>query len=122
MAEMAQMRRVQPVVTGDVLYHASSRRILQDVVTCIREGCTIDEAGSRLERYADRHLKTPQEMARLFRDYPEAVARTVEIAERCTFKLSDLTYQYPDELEQEGEGYEAEFAERAFKQLEGLGS
>ncbi|WP_158747678.1 error-prone DNA polymerase [Acidisphaera sp. L21] len=104
LAEMAQSARVLTAVTGDVLYHAPSRRILQDIVTCIREGCTIDEAGYRLERFADRHLKTPVEMGRLFRDYPEAVARSAEIATRCQFKLTDLTYQYPDELEHDDEG------------------
>ena len=97
--EAAQAARVPTVVTGDVLYHDPQRRILQDVVTCIREGCTIEEAGYRLERFAGRHLKPPDEMARLFRDYPEAVARTVEIAARCTFSLTELRYQYPDELE-----------------------
>ena len=64
------------VVTNDVLFHAPARRILQDVVTCIRDGCTIDELGFRRERHADRHLKPPEEMARLFARYPEAVART----------------------------------------------
>ena len=97
--DAAQAARVPTVVTGDVLYHDPQRRILQDVVTCIREGCTIDDAGHRLERFAGRHLKSPEETARLFRDYPEAVARTVEIAARCTFSLAELRYQYPDELE-----------------------
>ncbi len=101
--EAAQAARVPTVVTGDVLYHDPQRRILQDVVTCIREGCTIDEAGHRLERFADRHLKPPEEIARLFRDYPEAVARTAQIAARCTFSLAELRYQYPDELERADE-------------------
>ncbi len=101
--DAAQAARVPTVVTGDVLYHDPQRRILQDVVTCIREGCTIDEAGHRLERFADRHLKSPEEVARLYRDYPEAVARTVEIAARCTFSLAELRYQYPDELERADE-------------------
>ncbi len=72
--------------------------MLQDVMSCIREGCTIDDAGHRLERFADRHLRPPDEMARLFADYPEAIARTVEIAERCTFSLCELRYQYPNEI------------------------
>ena len=91
------------VATGDVLYHAPERRVLQDVLTCIREGCRIDEAGFRRERSADRHLRPPEEMARLFRRFPEAVARTAEIAERCRFSLAELRYQYPDEAEREGE-------------------
>ena len=101
--DAAQAAQVLTVVTGDVLYHAPERRVLQDVVTCIREGCTIDEAGHRLERFADRHLKHPAEVVRLFRDYPEAVARTMEIARRCAFSLDDLRYQYPDELDRAGE-------------------
>jgi error-prone DNA polymerase len=103
LAEMAGAAGVPTVVTGDVLYHAPERRILQDVVTCIREGCTIDAAGFRRERYADRHLKAPEEMARLFARHPEALARTLEIAGRCRFSLSDLRYQYPNECELPGE-------------------
>ena len=103
LADLAQAARVPAVVTGDVLYHTPGRRILQDVVTCIREGCTIDDAGFRRERSADRHLKSPDEIARLFRRYPEAVARTVEIAGRCRFSLSELRYQYPDESDVPGE-------------------
>jgi error-prone DNA polymerase len=103
LAEMAQAHRVATVVTGDVLYHAPERRVLQDVMSCIREGCTIDDAGHRLERFAGRHLHAPAEMARLFADYPEAIGRTMEITERCGFSLSDLRYQYPDETEIAGE-------------------
>ncbi len=97
LSQMAQAARVATVATNDVLYHEPKRRILQDVVTCIREGCTIDDAGFRRERFADRHLKPPEEMARLFERYPEAVARTADIAERCRFSLSELRYQYPHE-------------------------
>jgi len=103
LADMAQAAQVPAVVTGDVLYHVPARRILQDVVTCIREGCTIDDAGFRRERFADRHLKSPEEMARLFSGYPDAVARTLEIAGRCSFSLAELRYQYPDESEIPGE-------------------
>ena len=103
LSDMAQRVRVPTVVTGDVLYHAPQRRILQDVITCIREGCTIDGAGYRRERFADRHLKAPEEMARLFAAYPEAVARSSEIAARCTFSLAELSYQYPDELQRDDE-------------------
>jgi error-prone DNA polymerase len=103
LADLAQAAGVPTVATGDVLYHVRERRILQDVVTCIREGCTIDTAGFRRERFADRHLKTPAEMARLFARYPEALARSVEIAERCRFSLAELRYQYPDEADVPGE-------------------
>ena len=91
-------RAFATVATGDVLYHVPQRRILQDVLTCIREGCTIDDAGFRRERSADRHLKPPEEMARLFAHHPDAVARTQEIADRCRFSLDELRYQYPHEV------------------------
>ena len=103
LSDLAQAAGVATVVTGDVLYHEPGRRVLQDVMTCIREGCTIDAAGHRLERFADRHLRSPDEVARLFADYPEAIARTIEITERCRFSLADLQYQYPDESEQPDE-------------------
>jgi len=103
LAELARSHDVPTVVTGDVLYHAPQRRMLQDVVACIREGCTIEALGFRREHHAERHLKPPAEMARLYRDHPEALARTVEIADRCRFSLSELRYQYPDEAERPGE-------------------
>jgi error-prone DNA polymerase len=99
LADLAHEVGIPTVATGDVLYHAPQRRVLQDVVTCIREGCTIDQAGFRRERSADRHLRPPQEMARLFARHPDAVARTLEIVERCRFSLAELRYQYPDERE-----------------------
>jgi error-prone DNA polymerase len=101
LADMAAATGIPAVATGDVLYHSPDRRLLQDVVTCIREKCTIDELGARRERFADRHLKTATEMERLFRRYlkdTSPVARTVEFAKRCTFSLDQLKYQYPDEI------------------------
>jgi error-prone DNA polymerase len=71
--------------------------MLQDVLTCIREKTTIDAVGRRLEANAERHLKPTQEMARLFREYPQAIAETVRFAERIIFSLDQLKYQYPDE-------------------------
>jgi error-prone DNA polymerase len=97
LSNLAVRARVPTVVTNDVLFHVPERRILQDVVTCIRHNVTIDEAGFRRERHADRYLKPPEEMARLFSRYPEALARTIEIAQRCRFSLNELAYQYPDE-------------------------
>jgi error-prone DNA polymerase len=97
LSNLAARARVTTVATNDVLFHVPARRILQDVVTCIRHKCTIDEAGFRRERHADRYLKPPEEMARLFSRYPEALARTVEIAARCRFSLDELAYQYPEE-------------------------
>ena len=87
------------MATGDVLYHTPDRRILQDVMTCIREGTTIDDAGFLRERFADRHLKTPAEMARLFARYPDAIRNTEIIANACRFSLTELRYQYPREAE-----------------------
>ena len=83
---------------NDVLYHAPERRPLQDVVTCIREHVTIDTAGRLLEANAERHLKSPHEMARLFRRAPEAIDRTLRFLDRCNFSLEELKKtEYPDE-------------------------
>jgi error-prone DNA polymerase len=97
LSNLATSMRVRTVVTNDVLFHEPGRRILQDVVTCIRHNVTIDELGDRRERHADRYLKTPDEMQRLFARYPEALACTVEIVGRCRFSLDELAYQYPEE-------------------------
>ncbi|OPZ02168.1 MAG: Error-prone DNA polymerase [Alphaproteobacteria bacterium ADurb.BinA305] len=101
LADRAALAGVPTVATGDVLYHAPDRRLLQDVVTCIREKCTIDDLGDRRERFADRHLKSGEEMARLFRRYmgdDGPVLRSAELASRCSFSLDALRYQYPDEI------------------------
>ena len=95
--ELAQRAEAPLVAVNDVLYHAPERLPLADVVTCIREKCTLAEAGFRLAVNAERHLKSPTEMARLFADFPDAVARTVEIADACRFSLDQLQYEYPDE-------------------------
>ena len=100
LATMGAAARIPLIATGDVLFHHPERRVLQDVMTCIREGCTIDAAGFKRERFADRHLKPPEEMARLFARYPDAIARTEELTARCRFDLGDLQYQYPDEQEE----------------------
>ena len=97
LAALAQSSGAPMVATNDVLYHGPERRPLQDVLTCIRENCTIQEAGLRLQANAERHLKSPTEMARLFARFPGAVERSVEIADRIKFDLSDLSYEYPDE-------------------------
>ncbi|MGX1742209.1 error-prone DNA polymerase [Bosea sp. NPDC055353] len=97
LSNLATRMRVPTVVTNDVLFHEPARRILQDVVTCIRHNVTIDALGDRRERHADRYLKPPDEMCRLFARYPEALARTLQIADRCRFSLDELAYQYPEE-------------------------
>src|ERR1700753_1091725 len=97
-SNLARGRGVPTVATNDVLFHIPERRILQDVVSCIRERTTIDDAGFKRERHADRYLKAPDEMARLFRLWPDAVARSAEIAEQLRFSLDELAYQYPHEV------------------------
>jgi len=95
LSNLATWMRVPTIVTNDVLFHEPRRRILQDVVTCIRHNVTIDELGDRRERHADRYLKSPEEMFRLFARYPEALARTVEIVERCRFSLTNWRTNIP---------------------------
>ncbi len=97
LSQLAQRIGVPTVVTNDVLFHESGRRMLQDVVTAIRHNTTIDQLGFRRERHADRYLKPPAEMHRLFARWPEALARTLDIMARCTFDLGQLAYQYPEE-------------------------
>src|SRR5258707_14042509 len=94
---IATKAKVPLLATNEVLYHHPARRPLQDVLTCIREKTTIDAVGKRLEANAERYLKPADEMARLFRDVPEAVAETMRFAGRITFSLAQLKYQYPDE-------------------------
>ena len=96
-AAAARAHGLLPLATGDVLYHQPDMRMLGDVLTAIREKCTIDELGFRRERSAGRHLQPPDEMARLFRDHPDALAANEAIVERCTFSLRELDYQYPEE-------------------------
>src|SRR5437763_3253294 len=97
LADIAAMTGLPLVATIDVHYHEPERRPLQDVVTCIREHCTIVEAGFRLAAHAERHLKPASEMARLFRGYEDALSRTLEIVARCRFGLDELRYEYPEE-------------------------
>src|SRR6185295_13596961 len=97
LAKFANEHNVPPIAIGDVLYHAPERRALQDVLTCIREHVTLETAGFRLEANAERHLKSPAEMARLFRRLPEAIEETTRFAARCKFTLDELRYEYPDE-------------------------
>ena len=91
------------VAVGDVLMHRAARRPLADVLTCLRVSCTIDDIGTRALPNAERRLKGAPDMARLFRHHPDALSRTLEIAARCRFSLSELKYQYPDEVTEGGE-------------------
>jgi len=95
LARLGATAGVPLVATNDVLYHTPGRRPLQDVLTCIRHGCTIDAAGRRLQANAERHLKAPAEMARLFRDHPAALGAGLEIVARCDFSMDMLRYEYP---------------------------
>lgn len=97
MAEAAQRACVPLLATNDVLYHSRKRRPLQDILHCIREGVSIHEAGRSLEANAERHLKPPCEMARLFDDHPQAIEETICLAERARFSLDELRYEYPEE-------------------------
>ena len=94
---VAARARVPLLATNEVLYHHPVRRPLQDVLSCIREKATIDAIGKRLQANAERYLKPAAEMARLFRELPEAIAETMRFANRITFSLDQLRYQYPDE-------------------------
>ncbi|MBR0718316.1 error-prone DNA polymerase [Bradyrhizobium liaoningense] len=94
---LATKAGVPLLATNEVLYHDPARRPLQDVLTCIREKTTIEAVGRKLEANAERFLKPPQEMARLFRDLPEAIAETMRFADKIVFSLDQLKYQYPDE-------------------------
>ncbi len=94
---VASTARVPLLATNEVLYHHPARRPLQDVLTCILEKTTIHAIGKKLQANAERHLKPGYEMARLFRDVPEAIAETMRFADRITFTLDELKYQYPDE-------------------------
>jgi error-prone DNA polymerase len=86
------------VATGDVYYHIAQRRELQDVVTCTREKCNIQEAGFKLHPNAERYLKELEEIARLFRQYPQALANGNAIADACHFSLDELKYLEPEEV------------------------
>ncbi|WP_143307217.1 error-prone DNA polymerase [Chitinophaga vietnamensis] len=102
LSQLGNRLNIPLVATNDVHYHIPERRQLQDVLTCIREKCTIYTAGYRLYENAERYLKDPKEMERLFRQYPDAIRRTQEIAEACQFSLDSLQYVYPEELTSEG--------------------
>lgn len=97
LAAMADRTGAPMIATNAVLYHHPDRRPLQDVLTCIREGTTIDRAGRRLQASAERHLKSPTAMARLFRGHEAALERTLEVVRTCSFSLRELRYEYPEE-------------------------
>ncbi|HEU4471947.1 MAG TPA: error-prone DNA polymerase, partial [Flavisolibacter sp.] len=113
--QLSSRLHIPMVATNDVHYHHPLRRQLQDVVTCIREKCTIYNAGYRLHPNAERYLKPPEEMQRLFRQYPDAVRRTQEIAEACCFSLDELKYRYPKEITSNGRTPQEELTHLAWQ-------
>ncbi|MGJ5619580.1 error-prone DNA polymerase [Sulfitobacter sp. MF3-043] len=106
------------LATNDVLYHTPQRRPLQDVMTCIREGTTVERAGFLLEANAERHLKPPHEMIRLFDRWPHAIRATRQVADTCAFSLDDLKYEYPHEIEPEGRTAQEELERLTWKGAE----
>jgi error-prone DNA polymerase len=113
-AGLARRAGCRLVATNDVHHHDPARRPLQDVLTCIREHTTLAQAGSRLWPNAERHLKPPEEMARLFRDHPEALESTLEITDRARFSLDELAYDYPVPDSYDGLTPDQELARRAW--------
>lgn len=101
-SQLSDQYGIPVVATNDVHYHHPSRRELQDILMCIREKCTIHEAGFRLFQNSERYLKPVDEMHRLFRHYPEAIRNTLIISEACTFSLDELKYVYPIEINESG--------------------
>jgi len=96
---LARAASLALVATNDAYYHIQERRQLQDLVTCVRHGCTISQAGFRLFENGERYLKSVDEMVRLFRDLPGALERTIEIAQMAAgFSLDQLRYEYPNEI------------------------
>jgi error-prone DNA polymerase len=102
LSQIAAQMQIPMIATNDVHYHAPFRRELQDILTCVREKCTIQTAGFLLDQNAERHLKPIDEMVRLFRQYPDSILRTGELAEACQFSLDMLKYVYPEEPGNEG--------------------
>ena len=101
---LAKANGLSILATNDVLYHTPERRPLQDVMTAIRNKTTVARAGLLLEANAERHLKAPAEMVRLFARWPHAIAAAREVADACDFSLDELQYEYPEEIYPDGQG------------------
>ncbi len=99
---LSRAANVPLLATNDVHYHLPERRALHDVLTCIRHGCTIHDAGLRLFQNGERYLKTPAQMHALFIEHPQAIRRGLEIAADCSFNLQELRYDYPREVSPDG--------------------
>jgi error-prone DNA polymerase len=115
LSQLSSKLDIPMLVTNDVHYHEPKRRQLQDVLTCIREKCTIYHAGYRLHPNAERYLKPGQEMLRLFRQYSYAIGKTPELVEACQFSLDSLQYEYPVEITSKGRTPQEELTYLAWK-------
>src|SRR5262249_47536373 len=100
---LARARKLPLLATNDVRYARPAGVDLCDVLTCIREKTTLDDAGTLLAANAERHLKSAAQMRMLFRDLPDAVDNTLQVAARCGFSLEDLGYRFPTYPVPEGE-------------------
>ncbi len=101
--ELSRQTRIPLVAAGNVHYHVPQRAALHNVLTAIRYGCTVADVTQHLFANAERHLRPLKEIAALFADAPDALRRTVEIADRSTFSLDELRYEYPEELAPPGQ-------------------
>ncbi|MBC8352721.1 MAG: error-prone DNA polymerase [Planctomycetes bacterium] len=101
--QLSKQTRIPLVAAGDVHYHIAGRMVLQHVLTAIRHNTTVEALGDRLLPNAERHLRTLEEIQQLFARVPDVVRRTMEVADRCTFSLDDLRYEYPEELAPAGQ-------------------
>jgi error-prone DNA polymerase len=115
LSELSKQFNIPLVAMNDVHYHAAERRELQDVLTCIREKCTINNGGFKLYQNAERYLKPADEMKRLFAQYPDAIKNTKKIADACKFCLGELKYVYPKEITTEGRTPQEELAYLAWQ-------
>ncbi|WP_413288164.1 error-prone DNA polymerase [Bdellovibrio sp. HCB337] len=100
--ELSQKYSAPYVATNDVEYHVKERKVLQDVLVSIREGKSLQEVGFKLQPNAERYIKSPEQMQALYKDFPGALERTLEIADACSFCPSELRYRYPSEWIPEG--------------------
>ncbi len=115
LTSLAARLRLPLLATNDVHYHLPQRRRLQDILVCIREGCTIEQAGARLFPNAERHLKPAAEMTRLFAELPQAVEASLAIVERCRFSLRELAYDYPVREDYDGRTPQEELERRVWQ-------
>ncbi|RYF88955.1 MAG: DNA polymerase III subunit alpha, partial [Chitinophagaceae bacterium] len=116
--DISERFKVPLIATNDVHYHTAQRRQLQDVLTCIREKCTIQNAGFKLHPNAERFLKPVDEMHRLFRSQQQALDNIELLLAHCHFSLDELKYEYPEEITSEGRTPNEELAYLSWKGAE----